>query len=182
MIKVFWKLLGEVQKIWKYFTHLKEFYFTLLGFLILQLGTYYLANLAAQHGRMGDIVIRILGFSLQCLFFVIMDGKLHWFQIRNIWICFLNGILILLKIKINPILSYALVYALTYQQNKRVERKHSQQIEEAFEDDERLYFALGKSAKDKLNLKDYSMVGLKKNAAQQIIEEEDESEEDSDQS
>ena len=124
---------------------------------------WWLARLAADHGLMGDIVTRVAFFIINCLLVLIFENKIHYFQYRHIWMVNVNGLLVLLSTQMNPIFTYALMYVLTYPSFKRSAEEISEFIDEAINDDEKMWFLTNphKPTRPTNPDRNYFMVGQK---------------------
>ena len=143
------RISQTISQQWKYCYYLSEFYGAIAGFLVLQLGAWYLARMAADHGVLGDAVTRGCFFLIQCLLLLIFENKLHLFQYKHVWIILVNGCLVLLSTQMNPIFTFIGWQILCYPSFKREEEELSEFVAESFSEDEKMWFVTNPNAMKK---------------------------------
>ena len=57
---------------------------------------------------------------------LVFDEKLHWFQIKNVCLFGLNGMLVVMQIGLRPSFTLPILFIITYPLSKRFEKKNEQ--------------------------------------------------------
>ena len=87
---------------------------------------------------------------------LIFDERLHWFQIKNVCVFAMNGMLVVMQVGVRPSVTLPLLYLVVYPLSKRFEKANAQMIAFVFSEDENLYFAVKRI--------DYNVINKKKKA------------------
>jgi hypothetical protein len=140
---------------------LHSFYQLIVGVVVLQVVSYYLAIRAEDHHIMTMIMVRLLFFGIQVVLFLVIDERLHFFQFKVVHLTVVTCVYELCAGHVNPLLALPLFSVLAAPYFKRREKVFEKEIKEALDNDEHLYYYSRHMEKPKSEKPNHDMVGKK---------------------